>query len=449
MDLLTCAKDIYSGYQYNGRWAIDTFWRRANTLDACVRFINAANSRWPADPDVQQMVNDMINRLYTGSTTEDQFFQLWLDDVSMWADDFFWCGVASLSAYDFLLSRYGYPGDPGWAKAQRYLTIAQTSWLRLVGTGYDLATEATPVPHGCTNSTASADDNPLGIKNTVTNAGLFLLSLRLYNALKNTTPPQTAAAQGYLKMAYAQYQWFSQWFKEPNPATGGYLKLVDFGNGEKGGLVQDRPQGISNDIVPYNKGCVWSGDQGLVLAALAGMLKIKDELTPYVQAHIDPNFKKGAFQRHVITAIGQIATGTQKLLFGVDDGIVREAPFKAIMGPNFSTDYAGGRGVLVRCLALPEVKKALPHDVSFDDNLEATANAVCASRGPSPKHQVSDELGVGQSDTKFQTQFKELWKFGHVGEFWTFPQDQDQQEPKNVVLQAVGLDVLGAAIPLS
>ena len=33
MDLLTCAKDIYSGYQYNGRWAIDTFWRRANTLD--------------------------------------------------------------------------------------------------------------------------------------------------------------------------------------------------------------------------------------------------------------------------------------------------------------------------------------------------------------------------------------------------------------------------------
>jgi hypothetical protein len=62
---------------------------------------------------------------------------------------------------------------------------------------------------------------------------------------------------------------------------------------------------------------------------------------------------------------------------------------------------------------------------------------------------VSDELGVGQSDTKFQTQFKELWKFGHVGQIWTFPQDQDQQEPKNVVLQAVGLDVLGAAIPLS
>ena len=168
MDLLTCAKDIYSGYQYNGRWAIDTFWRRANTLDACIRFINAANSRWPADPDVQQMVNDMINRLYTESTTEGQFFQPWLDDVSMWADDFFWCGVASLSAYDFLLSRYGYPGDPGWAKAQRYLTIAQTSWLRLVGTGYDLATEATPVPHGCRNSTASPDasDNPIGIKNT-------------------------------------------------------------------------------------------------------------------------------------------------------------------------------------------------------------------------------------------------------------------------------------------
>jgi hypothetical protein len=451
MDPLTCAKSVYSGYQYRDRWAITVFWMRANTLDACIRFINAANSRWPTDPDVQQMVDDLTTRLYTGPKTEDQFFQQWLDDDGVWADDFGWCGLASLSAYDFLLSRYGVPGNPGWIKAQRYLTIAQTCWLRLVGTGYDLATEATPVPHGCTNSTASAaaNANPMGTKNTVTNAGLFLLSLRLYNALKNATPQQTAAAQGYLKMAYAQYRWFSQWFKEPNPATYPYLKLVDFGSGVKGALVNERPQpGTYNPIYnpTYEDGWVWSGDQGLVLAALAGMLQIQDELSAYVQHHIDPSFEQAAFQHDVITAIGQIATGTQKLLFGVD-GIVREAPFRASMGYGYSTDYASGRGVLLRCLALPEVKAALPQGVSFDNNLKKTANAVCASLGPSPMYQVSANLGVGQDDRTFQGQFKQLWKFGDVGVTWTFP--QEQQALVNVILQAVGLDVLGAAIPLA
>jgi hypothetical protein len=464
MDPLTCTKDVYSGYQSKDRWAITNFWRRANTLDACIHFVNAANSRWPTDPDVQQMVNDLTTRLYTGPTTEDQFFQPWLDDDGVWADDFGWCGLASLSAYDFLLGRYDDralpffvgPDNPGWAKAQRYLTIAQTSWLRLVGTGYDLATEAKPVPHGCKNSTASADANanPMGTKNTVTNAGLFLLSLRLYNALKNATPQQTAAAQGYLKMAYAQYRWFSQWFTEPSPATYQYLKLVDFGSGVKGGLVNERPQpGTYNptDNPTYEEGWVWSGDQGLVLAALAGMLQIKDELADYVQDHVDPNFNQQKFQQDVIAAIGQIATGTQKLLFGVD-GIVREAPFLVSMGYDeekgyvFSQDYAGGRGVLLRCLALPEVKKALPHGVSFDDNLKKTANAVCASLGPSPTYQVSTTLGVGQPDTAFQTHFKQLWKLGDVGVSWTFPQGPGDVD---VVLQAVGLDVLGAAIPLA
>jgi hypothetical protein len=281
----------------------------------------------------------------------------------------------------------------------------------------------------------------------VTNAGLFLLSLRLYNALKNATPQQTSAAQGYLKMAYAQYRWFSQWFTvQPNPPNYPYLKLVDFGEGEEGALVHDRPQGSPHDKVKYEVGCVWSGDQGLVLAALAGMLQIQKELTQYVQAHIDPSFNQKKFQQDVITAISQIAIGTQKLLFGADDGIVREAPFPVLMQGTYSTDYASGRGVLVRCLALPEVKNKLPQRFSFDNNLTSTANAICTSTslGPSPTYQVSTNLGVRQPDTAFQKHFKEKWKFGHVGVSWPFsPGDAD------VVLQAVGLDVLGAAIPLA
>jgi hypothetical protein len=115
-------------------------------------------------------------------------------------------------------------------------------------------------------------------------------------------------------------------------------------------------------------------------------------------------------------------------------------------GPGFPIDYAGGRGVLLRCLALPEVKQALPKGVNFDNNLKKTADRVCASLGPSPTYQVNATLGVHQPDTTFQSHFTQLWEFGDEGETWTFP--QKEQALVDVVLQAVGLDVLGAAIPL-
>ena len=214
----------------------------------------------------------------------------------------------------------------------------------------------------------------------------------------------------------------------------------------KGGLVHDRPQGTSKDVVPYEVGCVWSGDQGLVLAALAGMLEIQDELTTYVQDHVAPNFNKDgkSFQEDVSAVITQIATGTQKLLFGTDR-IVREAPFPVLMQGDFSTDYASGRGVLLRCLALPEVKKALLKSVSFDDNLTSTAKTVCKTLGSSHAHQVDTNLGVHQPDTEFQDHFKQLWTYPHGTKTiaWT---DLDDAGP---ILQAVGLDVLGAAIPLA
>jgi hypothetical protein len=55
------------------------------------------------------------------------------------------------------------------------------------------------------------------------------------------------------------------------------------------------------------------------------------------------------------------------LFFGADD-VAREAPFTALMSNDrttgfvFSKDYVSGRGVLLRCLALPEVKAAAATD---------------------------------------------------------------------------------------
>ncbi|GAA1171545.1 hypothetical protein [Pseudonocardia alaniniphila] len=451
MDPVSCVNPIYQGYLYNNRWAITDFWTRANTLDAAIHFVNAAYSKWPAQ--TKQWYDGMATRLGTGTQpqTEDKFFQPMLDDVGVWDDDFAWCGLASLSAYDFL---FAYDLSGGHSHAAVYLDIAQTCWLRMVGTGYDLATEVMPVPHGCRNSSASASSNPMGVKNTVTNAGFFLLSLRLYSTLKTVTPQKTAAAQGYLKMAYAQYQWFSRWFTEPNLSQYQYLKLVTFNKGVMGGLVNERPlpDGTYNslDNPPYEPGCVWSGDQGLILAALAGMLEIADELAPYVQAHVDPTFDKTAFTTEVTTWIGQIAGGVQQLLVGTD-GIVREAPFKALMSNDsttgfvFSKDYVSGRGVLLRCLALPEVKTALSAaGISFDDTLNKTANAVCASLQPGPANQVNVTFGV--ADTDFQATFKNYWKFGDGPIGWTF--DPSQDGLVGTIVQAVGLDAIGAAIPL-
>ncbi|WP_433297617.1 hypothetical protein ACQPZQ_19065 [Pseudonocardia sp. CA-142604] len=451
MDPVSCVNPIYQGYLYNNRWAITDFWTRANTLDAAIHFVNAAYSKWPAQ--AQPWVDGMNARLANAAQTEDQFFQPMLDNVGVWDDDFAWCGLASLSAYDFLLAN-NLPGTGGYLRAPVYLNIAQTCWLRMVGTGYDLATEVMPVPHGCRNSSASAGSNPMGIKNTVTNAGFFLLSLRLYNTLKTVTPQKTAAAQGYLKMAYAQYEWFSRWFTEPNLSKYQYLKLVTFNKGVMGGLVNERPlpDGIYNslDNPPYEPGCTWSGDQGLILAALAGMLEIADELALYVQAHVDPTFDKTAFTTDVTTWIGQIAGGVQQLLVGTD-GIVREAPFKALMSNDpmtgfvFSKDYVSGRGVLLRCLALPEVKTALSAaGVSFDDTLNKTANAVCASLQSGPANQVNVTFGVQDAD--FQAAFKSYWQFGDGPIGWTF--DASQSGLVGTIVQAVGLDAIGAAIPL-
>jgi hypothetical protein len=190
MDPVSCVNPIYQGYLYNNGWAITDFWTRANTLDAAIHFVNAAYSKWPAQ--AQQWCDDMASRLGTGTqtTTEDQFFQPMLDNVGVWDDDFGWCGLASPSAYDFLRA---YDLSGGRAHAAVYLDIAQTCWLRLVGTGYDLAAEPMPVPHGCRNSSVSASSNAMGVKNTVTGAGFFLLSLRPYNTLKSVTPRRRAS----------------------------------------------------------------------------------------------------------------------------------------------------------------------------------------------------------------------------------------------------------------
>jgi hypothetical protein len=391
--------------------APDDFWRRASTFEACVRFVTAAQAKWPTDPKVAAMKSFLAQM----AKTNEAYFTSYLDK-SMWADDYGWCGIASLAARDYLLSA----GDPG--SAESYLGIAEQSWNKMY-TGYDKTDDARPVPHGCGN----AGGGDPGTKNTVTNANLFVLSLRLYDALKESDKP---LADPYLDMAFRQFVWFRSWFE---PAYG-YLRIIP----GSGGLVQERPIAPPSyerkDRPQWEPGWTWAGDQGLVLGALSGLYGIKDDLGGVDRGEL------AAVQADVPAWVGTIAKGIGALLFGPADNVLREAPFDSAFVDD-PKDYVCGRGVLLRYLAQPETRSLVGN--AFDTGIVATAQAVWSSRDT--KNQFGARWNPA-GDQGFNDRFATLWGFGDAGVAW--PYGPEPGPPVDGVLQAAGLDALGAALPI-
>ena len=73
-------------------WNFNDFWKRGNTFDACLTFVDAAHQQWPNDPKIKAMqirVNDMLE--------ENLAFFNRFDPGSLWADDFGWWGLMALS----------------------------------------------------------------------------------------------------------------------------------------------------------------------------------------------------------------------------------------------------------------------------------------------------------------------------------------------------------------
>lgn len=285
---------------------------------------------------------------------------------------------------------------------------------------------------GCENRPSRTDE---GTKNTVTNAGLFLLSIRLYIAVRSVDP---SGAGAYLEKVFDQYQWFSSWFESQH----GYLRVM----GQDGALVQERPIAEpdyeNKDHPGWGPGWVWSGDQGLVLAALIGLREHRDEVCESVKAKRDPSFDPAVFESNVSGWITSIATGIKALLFGGafsdTDHVLREAPVESSFGAAYDTDYVCGRGVLLRYLA--EANAANP----VTEGITATAKAVWDGR-----EEGNNQFGArwnAQNDAAFNEQFKDAWGYGDTDVSWEFPQRGKALEG---ILQATGLDVLGAAIPHS
>lgn len=402
----------------------DDFWTRGNTFDALRHVYKSAETKWKGDPNVAKM-NTLLRTLALDNIN---YLNSKINNSGIWADDFGWWGIAALSAVDY------FKGQGDRQNASIYLKLARLCWDKMQR-GYDKNPNIKPVPFGCANS----DGTNKGTKNTVTNATLFVLSLRLFQAVK-----PDPAASAYLQMAYRQYTWFNGWFNLPG---NDYFKI--FEPPPVKGLVRERPIAPPDYEQQYlqptwEEGWVWTGDQGLLLGGLIELLDIvaSSDNTPEVPEVREtlPETGAGIIAADLKQQINYIADGIYGFLIGADN-VLREAPFNSSFGYQYGKDYVCGRGVLLRYLS----EHYDYFNDYFDDAVKATAEAVWNSGntgGTNPDYQFAADWTPGNNQS-FNENFTTKWGFGDAVTQWQLGTPDNKI---NAILQAAGLDAIGAAI---
>jgi len=410
-------------------WNFNDFWKRGNTFDACLTFVDAMLQKWPDYDEVTSIrirVKDML--------VENLGFFSEFDPGGLWADDFGWWGLMALNARKHLVNL----GET--ELAEKYLKLStDLCWEYKKSTAYDHSSGAKPVPHGCRNGDANGA-HP-GVKNTVTNVLLFLLSSRIYRlCLKEDLPDKDK----YLDMAYRQWLWFDRWFELEEFE---YLKRIS----ESSALVQERPMAFFEgsdyqDKVhpPWAEGWVWTGDQGMLVGALSDMLGFGQELEIWADSQdIGPDFKKKEFEEKIRKYISMIGKGVKEALVGPKDGIIREAPCLSSFGPVHGNDYLAGRGIMMRYLGSREEKSLIGVDLS--SNIEATVEAIWNTRDTTT-NQFQPEFTSKENDEMYIDRFRNLW--GIADDVYRWDLKKMKTQNKQGVCQSVGMDILGAAIKL-
>ncbi len=408
-------------------WNFNDFWKRGNTFDACLTFVDAVQQRWPNDPVVQEIqlkVKDMLE--------ENLVFFNGFDPGDLWADDFGWWGLMALNARKHLLKINENE------LADKYLKLStDLCWEYKKKTAYDHSTTAYPVLHGCRNGDANGISK--GVKNTVTNVLLFLLSSRIYRL---SLEENINDNDKYLDMAYRQWIWFENWFELDKHE---YLKKVS----PTGALVQERPMAFMEGSTyqekihpPWAEGWIWTGDQGMLIGALTDMLALKEELTDYVRRNnIESKFDADIFERKIRTLIQEIGIGIKTALISDEDGIIREAPCLSSFGPNHGNDYLAGRGIMMRYIGSKEEKKLLGIDLNH--NVLQTVQAIWKTRNTT-NNQFQPEFTNIENDKLYIEQFRKLWGLADDVHEWDIKKMKEQN--RQGVCQSIGLDALGAAI---
>lgn len=412
---------IQGAARFEQVWAFQDYWKRSNTFHSFLRFVDSAEQRWGrSDPDLKPM--QLLRTEMIGQNAA--YFRQYIGGQGVWVDDYGWCGLSCIAARNYLQSI----GDE--VGAQEYAGLAVDCWNQMKATGYDSTISATPVPHGCGNVSPERKKSGggFGTKNTVTNANLLLLSLQLYFLDREAQ---------YKEMVASQLAWFAAWFSKPYASLddGPYLRTLP----GPLSLIHERPLAeksyVQKDFPDWERGWVWTGDQGLMLMALAQVVSTGLEV-PGVDATVF---------RNVFVAM---TAGVETLMFGGDDKVLREPPFDSSFASNYAPDYVGGRGVLLRYVSEPVVQNVLGRPVARAGVL-ATAQAVWNSRdkGPDPNHDLAQftPLWNAAGDAAYNRKFVNVWGDGEA--------DITEWElvPANYygVLQANGLDALTAAIRLA
>ncbi|UTY60098.1 hypothetical protein [Massilia sp. erpn] len=419
IDLKTMA--IAGAKTFADVWQFDDYWKRSNTFHSFLRFVDAAERRWgKGDPALQPM-QDLRTTLTDANAA---YFRPKIGNDYVWADDYGWCGLACMAAYDYLLS------IGNRQRADEYAGLAGDCCDQMLKIGFDATDTATPVQHGCGNTSPDRKrrDGGHGTRNTVTNVNLLLLANRLY--LLNGFP-------NYQDIVYKQASWFAEWFTQSYASldNGPYLRTLS----GPVSLVHERPMAkktyVEDDYPGWERGWTWSGDQGLLLMALATIIR---------QPMVPPGFAPQVFK----DAFVKLAAGVETLLFGGTGQVLHEPPFNSSFGEQYAGDYVGGRGVLLRYASEPIVTEALGRPLR-PACIVATMQAVWDSRSrhENPawnKPDVFDSSWDTQGAPAFNQRFVQAWGNGEPG----LSQWQLGSNILYGVMQANGLDALTAAIRL-
>jgi hypothetical protein len=240
----------------------------------------------------------------------------------IWVDDYGWWGCAFATA---LRNRnaLGYE-DPSFNDLFAELrTETGNCWERIKNNwqgerqysrDWDSARNDADIVGGVANF--SGDDRlRLSGRNTVTNAGFWLLTLEL----ERLSPGD----RQYALVSGAMEQWFQFWFAQ---GVGPGIGLLD-----SHGLILERPTGNSEVEDWY-----WSGDQGVLMIDLLRHLE-KGSPPPYTES------------RSAEIAAAVVATMTDgDLPPGVP--ILQENLAFLASFPEFGVDYSTGKGILMRHL---------------------------------------------------------------------------------------------------
>ncbi len=403
------------------------FWKRANTCDACLVLLEPFLEQKFCDKEVEGMFVTIQKIL-----EKNLFFYNESDLKKMWIDDFGWWGLMGLNAFK-LMEKIG-----NYELSQKYLNLSKDCFKRMIDFGVDINKNDKPVPFGCRNTTQIEPN--CGVKNTVVNALLMLLSTKLYRL---HVERDFNGSDDYLKMAYEQWIFFSKWFEHKDDK---YMYFKSFIGDDSAALVGERPLDFSDGSSyretghpDWSPGWVWSGDNGLLIGAFGDLISYKDNLAKYAFQY-QPKWRFNArdFEAKITNFTKKLIQGVHKGMIG-NDGIFHELACVASYNLN-GNDYLAGRGILLRYMDLEVVKKLT--GIDFKDNILKTVFALWSTRDES-NNQFREDFTPTQANLDFANQCGALLGISDRATCWIL--SHEKQNEVEAITQALGIDFLAAA----